>query len=80
MRREQRRGSIARRRRCLGRLVHIDVIDGPADEVGHVKDDEPLGEEHEHVCGADRVVEFVFELQLDRLGLLLAVAVVVVAC
>ena len=56
------------------------MIDGPADKVGHVKDDEPLGEEHEHVCGADRVVQLVFELQLDRLGLLLAVAVVVVAC
>lgn len=56
------------------------MIDSPADKVGHVKDDEPFGEEYEHVCGADRVVQLVFELQLDRLGLLLAVAVVVVAC
>lgn len=51
----------------LAPFVHVNVIDCPADKVGNVKNDEPLGEQDEHVGCAYRVVELVLELDHECL-------------
>lgn len=69
--------------RVDARAVHVNVKDHPTDEVGHVKNDEPFGEQHEHVGCAQRVIELVFEfdhecLVLSVLRVLLVVVIVIV--
>lgn len=37
-------------------FVHVDVVNDPANEIGHVEYDEPFGEKYHHVRGSNCVV------------------------